>query len=53
MDKKEINKLKQWWNNCPDKRVVCIKNIFLVLLVFHCLYRLGYAIGVFLSNIGF
>lgn len=53
MNTEIINKLKEWWNNCPDKKAVGIKNIFIVLFSFYLLYRLGYVIGVFLANIGF
>ena len=53
MNTEEKSKLKVWWEKCPDKKIICIKTIFIVLLGFYSVYKLGYAFGTFLANIGF
>lgn len=53
MNTEEKSKLKEWWEKCPDKKIVCIKTTFMVLLGFYSVYKLGYAFGTFLANIGF
>ena len=49
---KEIeNRVKQWLDTAPKEQIIILKTA-LVLLAFYFLYRIGYFIGVFLSNIG-
>lgn len=49
-DKKQ---LKEWWKNCPSKRIVYIVNAIQIIFGEYCIYELGYGVGKFLAHLGF
>ena len=46
-----ISRILAWFENGTKNQVFC-KKALLVMLAFYLMYRLGYVIGLFLSNIG-
>ena len=53
MEKTNRNLLKEWWNQCPDKRVINFVNVALIILSIFGIYEVGYILGKFLYHLGF
>lgn len=53
MKNRSLELLKEWWSNCPNKKVVNFFTlIFLFLISIYSLYQIGYAVGKFAYHLG-
>ena len=51
MNEKELVKLKEWYAQCPDKKIVLLVKMMLVVISVYSIYQLSYAVGAFICHI--
>lgn len=51
MNEKSRKELKEWWNNCPSKKITVLMSLLVILIGLNCSYELGIGFGHFLYNI--
>jgi len=53
MNEQEKNKIKTWWAQCPNQKLIKAVGIILAIASVYCIYELGYGLGKFIAHIGF